>query len=41
MYMNIVEKPNDWRHFRGREQIFNPDHESIGYHEYQGLLLAK
>lgn len=39
IYINRVEPPNDWRHFRGREEIFDQTGQNIGWHEYQGLLL--
>jgi len=39
-YVNNVEPPNDWRHFRGCEEIFDRNGQSVGWHEYQGLLLA-
>ena len=40
-YINKVELPNDWRHFRGREEIFDQNRKVVGWHEYQGLLLLE
>ena len=39
IYINTVEPPNDFRHFRGREEVFGRHDLSIGWHEYQGLFL--
>jgi hypothetical protein len=41
VYVNNVEAPNDWKHFRGREEVFDRNGQSVGWHEYQGLLLTK
>ena len=41
-YVNTVEPPNDWKHFKGKEKIFEcRDNETrlLGWHEYHGLLL--
>ena len=40
-YMNRVEPPNVWRHFRGREEVYDRDGRSMGWHDYQGLRLAQ
>ncbi len=37
-YINNVEK-NDWKSFRGREEIFGPNGTSLGWHGYQGMIL--
>lgn len=41
IYVNRVEPPNDWQHFRGREEVFDLAGVSYGWHEYQGLLLVE
>ena len=42
VYTNRVEPPNDWTHFRGREEVFSTamDGALRGWHEYQGMLLT-
>lgn len=37
-YINCVEPPNDWRHFRGIEKVFCKN-VWLGWHQYQGLFL--
>ncbi len=39
-YVNNYEEPNDFRHGRGREEIFFPGGVSAGWHEYKWLLLV-
>jgi hypothetical protein len=40
-YTNRFDFPNDWRHFRGREEVFDRNGQNVGWHEYQGLLLVE
>ena len=45
LYINIVEQPSDFSHFKGREEIIaRPDAtciaEVVGYHEYWGMSLV-
>jgi hypothetical protein len=39
-YLNVLEYPNDWRHFRGHEEV-RRNGQTLGWHEYQGLLLVE
>lgn len=39
-YFNNVNSPNEWKHFHGKEMVYDRNGQLAGFHEYQGVLLV-